>query len=67
MDRLHFWLRFKGQKGNTVQAVSCKKKLIAAKRRNALWTNASLCENDVTLKCHHGNAEGAGVIESPKV
>lgn len=58
MDWLHFWLRFKGQKGNTVQAVSCKIKLITAKRRNTLRTNASLCENDVTLECHRSNAEG---------
>lgn len=57
MDWLHFWLRFKGQKGNTVQAVSCKIKLITAKRRNTLRTNASLCENDVTLESHRSNAE----------
>lgn len=63
MDQPHFWLRFKGQKGNTVQAVRCKIKLITAKRRNALWTNASLCENDVTLECHRGSAEGVKVIE----
>lgn len=67
MDQPHFWLRFKGQKGNTVQAVRCKIKLITAKRRNTLWTNAGLCENDVTLECHRGNAEGVRVIECHKL